>query len=366
MSKENDSWYNLIVDRNGDGALDVYIYDEIGMWGTSAEDFVKDVGGELEKDQELRVHLNSPGGSVFDGLAIYNFLTTRNKVTTIVDGVAASMASVIFMAGSNRIMPENALLMIHNPWAARIGDAEELRKAAEALDTMKDSIVGIYAKVTGKDTDEVKVMLDDETWMNGKDAIENGFATMLTDEVKMAASFDIAKLNVIPDALAKAREMKEKEMSEVKEIQAKLDEATAKLESQEKDYEAKAKESFDSGVDAGKEEALGKVKSRMDRYKDAAFVIETIDLDDSEVMAKYVEILEADNKKKAEALDALNKDDGEEAVPSKAAGNEPETVVKVSVAQAREARAAELKAEGKSAEEAYRMAYSEIEDKEGE
>lgn len=356
-------WYNLIVDKDDEGALDVYILDEIGGYGTSAEGFITAVKESSAKDKEVRVHLNSPGGSVFDGLAIYNFLKDRGNVTTIVDGVAASMASVIFMAGSNRIMPQNAMLMIHEPWTGAVGEASDMRKAAEALDKMKDSIAGIYANATGKDIDVINEMMSETTWMNGKDAEQEGFATMVTDAVEMAASFDIDKLTVVPDALAKALESKEKEMEKLDELQAKLQEAEAKLEEGTKEAEAKAKESFDAGVGTGEEQALGKIKARMDKYQDAAFVIETIDLDDGEVKDKHIEKLEAAVAAKDEAIAELSKDDGEVAVATDAAANSPDevTVVAKSKEELYEARATELKAEGKSAEDAYRIAYAEME-----
>jgi len=361
-----NSWYNLIIDKDDSGAADVYILDEIGMYGTSASDFIADVKANSDKEKEVRVHLNSPGGSVFDGLAIYNFLKDRGNVTTIVDGVAASMASVIFMAGSNRIMPENSLLMIHEPWTGAVGEADDLRKAAETLDKMRDSIAGIYANVTGKDIDVVKDMMAETTWMNGADAEKEGFATMLTDAVEMAASFDVAKLTTVPDALAKAVKDKEKEMSEIKELQDGLQEAQAKLEESIKDAEAKAKESFDAGIEAGEEQALGRVAARMEKYKDAEFVVATIELDDGEVKDKYIARLEADLEAKAEAkakeAEVLSKDEGEEAVASVAAGSDP-AEVKVEAKSVEEQiadRAAALKAEGKSAEEAWTIAHSEF------
>lgn len=363
-----NKWFNLIVDKDDAGALDVYVYDEIGAWGTSAEDFISEVQANSSKDKEVRVHLNSPGGSVFDGLAIYNFLKDRGNVTTIVEGIAASMASVIFMAGSNRIMPENALLMIHEPWTGTVGEADDMRKAADALDKMKDSIAGIYANATGKDVDIIKDMMSETTWMNGKDAENEGFATMITDAVEMAASFDVDKLSVVPEPLAKALEKKEKEMNDIEKLQGELQEATAKLDESIKDAEAKAKESFNAGVEAGEEQALGKIKARMDRYADAKFVIETIDLDDGEMKDKHIARLEAEVKAKADALEKLSKDDDPEAVTSVAAGNDPTEITKAvmsaeEVSKAKAKRVAELKAEGKSAEEAWTIAHAEFENK---
>jgi ATP-dependent Clp endopeptidase proteolytic subunit ClpP len=356
------NWYNLVVDENDDGALDVFILDAIGSMGTSAQDFISEVNAKSTPDKELRVHLNSPGGSVFDGLAIFNFLKDRGNVTTIVDGVAASMASVIFMAGSNRIMPANALLMIHLPTTGTIGEAEDLRKAADALDKMRDSLAGIYANATGKDIDIIKDMMAETTWMNGADAVKEGFATMATDEVKMAASFDVDKLTLVPEVLAEALAKEEIEMEKLDELQAKLQDAEAKLEEGTKDAEAKAKESFEAGVGTGEEQALGKIKSRMDKYQDAAFVIETIDLDDNEVKDKHIAELEAAVAAKDEAIAELSKDDDAEPVVSKASASSPDevTVAAKSTDELYEARVTELKAEGKSAEEAHRTAHAEM------
>jgi hypothetical protein len=295
-------------------------------------------------------------------LAIYNFLKDRGNVTTIVDGVAASMASVIFMAGANRIMPDNALLMIHNPWTGKVGEAEDMRKAAEALDKMRDSIAGIYANATGKDIDVIKDLMAETTWMNGTDAEKDGFATMVTDAVEMAASFDIEKLTVIPESLATAQANKEMEMSEIKELHGQLEETQAKLDESIKGAEAKAKESFDEGIAQGAEQELGKIKSRMDRYQDAAFVIETLELDDGEVKDKHIAKLEAEVEAKAKVIDELSKDDDPEAVASEAAGDNPADVAveSKSTDELIAAKAAELKAEGKSAEEAWKAAYKEF------
>ena len=377
MNKDKkQSWYALDTNRPSGGGLDVFILEEIGMWGVSASDFIRDVNEQLQDGEELRVHLNTPGGSVFDGLAIYNFLRTKDNVTTIVDGIAASMGSVIFMAGSNRIQPENALLMIHNPWSCACGDSDDLRKMAEALDKMRDSIAGIYAREGNIDIDEVKVMMDDESWLNGVDSESKGFATMTTEAVKIAASFDVAKLGKkIPDSVAKDQTNKEKNMDELKKVQAELAEANtkltdvnAKLEAAEKDYEAKAKESHKAGIEAGVDEGLGKVKARMEKYKDAKFVIETIDLDDGEVKDKYIERLETENKVKSDALAKLDIDDGHAAIDTDDNGQaDPiKIAAQKDVTEQRNARATELKAEGKTAEEAWRIVDAEMPIKETE
>jgi len=360
-------WYALESGKKNDGSVDVWILDEIGFGGIYANEFISDVNELAEDGKELRVHINSPGGDVFQGLAIYNFLDRRANVTIIIEGIAASMASIVAMAGSNIIMPENALMMIHNPWAIRVGDAEELKKAAEVLDKMGESLAMIYAKQTGKDIDAIKDLMKAETWMNGAEAVEEGFATMTTGAVELAATFDIAKLaNKVPKQMATAMAKKEKKMEELEKAKADLVEAKAKLDTQKEEHDAKVKESFNEGVKAGEEQALGNVKARMERYKnDEAFVVATIDLDDNQVKDKWIDKLEADNKAKSDALEKLGADDGEEATETKASGDDPTDKTKNTDtpkgrADARDARVAALKGEGKGAEEAWRIAHAEI------
>ena len=141
MPKTNQNWYEFKALENG--ATEIYVYDEIGFWGITAKDFARDLK-ELDPKGEINLRINSPGGSVTDGIAIYNLLKNHKaKVNTFVDGLAASMASVIAMAGDTITMPENALMMIHNPWGGAMGDADELRKTADVLDKMKTALVNV-------------------------------------------------------------------------------------------------------------------------------------------------------------------------------------------------------------------------------
>lgn len=128
----------------------------------------------------LVVRINSMGGSVSEGLAIYSLLKDfKGHLITKVDGMACSAASVIFMAGEERIMPESALLMIHNAWTCAEGDQNELRKAADDLEMITQPSVNIYCSKTGLSEDEVKAMMNDETWMDYKLAFEKGFSTSI-------------------------------------------------------------------------------------------------------------------------------------------------------------------------------------------
>lgn len=133
--------------------------------------------GEAER---IVVRINSPGGEVFEGTAIYNQLrgvAAEKTVRVEVHGLAASMASVIAMAGDEIVMAEGSMMMIHNPWSFAIGDEHEMRKQADLLSKLKDSAIDIYARKSGKRAKQIATMMDDETWMTADEAVENGFAT---------------------------------------------------------------------------------------------------------------------------------------------------------------------------------------------
>lgn len=185
------SWFK--VTAKTDATAEIDIYDEIGGWGVTAKDFI----GELKKidAKQIVVGINSPGGSVFDALAIYNALRAHDAtVTTKVMGVAASAASVIAMAGERVVMPSNSFMMIHNPLTFAYGNADEMRDMADVLDKIAASLVGIYVARTGMSEDEVKALLDAETWLNADEALAKGFATEVIDDLKIAASFDLDRL----------------------------------------------------------------------------------------------------------------------------------------------------------------------------
>lgn len=177
------TWFD--IKAKADSAADVYLYDEIGGWGINAKDFINEVRATGAKKINLRI--NSPGGSVFDGLAIYNFLKGQD-VTVQVDGLAASIASIIAMAGKEVRIAGNGFLMIHNPWGGAMGDSEEMRQTADLLDKIRDSLVGTYAAKTGKDSETIKRWMDDETWFSAEEAKANGFVDTITDEIAFSAS----------------------------------------------------------------------------------------------------------------------------------------------------------------------------------
>ncbi len=181
-------------------AAEVVIYDEIGAWGVTSKAFVEALKS-LGALDAITVRINSGGGDVFDGLAIYNTLRTNPaRVTVVVDGLAASIASIIAMAGDEILMPENGWMMIHDPSAFIVGGAGDMEKMAETLRGIKQSLVGIYARRTGKDPAEIAGLMADETWMDGPAAVAAGFADEVYDALPVAANLDLSKFQSVPPA----------------------------------------------------------------------------------------------------------------------------------------------------------------------
>lgn len=189
----NQSWYSIKAKAND--TAEISIYDEIGFWGVSAASFAQDLKSCGNNLKQINLHIHSPGGDVFDGIAIYNLLKNHPaNVTVYIDGLAASMASVIAMAGNEVIMPENAMMMIHKPWGIQGGDAEDMRKYADLLDKVENTLIPAYASKTGKTPEELAEMLSAETWLNGKECVEQGFADKLAEPLVAMASIKSRKL----------------------------------------------------------------------------------------------------------------------------------------------------------------------------
>jgi ATP-dependent Clp protease, proteolytic subunit ClpP len=189
----NQSWYS--IKAKAKDTAEISIYDEIGFWGVSAASFAQDLKSCGNNLKQINLHIHSPGGDVFDGIAIYNLLKNHPaNVTVYIDGLAASMASVIAMAGNEVIMPENAMMMIHKPWGIQGGDAEDMRKYADLLDKVENTLIPAYANKTGKTPEELAEMLSAETWLNGKECVEQGFADKLAEPLVAMASIKSRKL----------------------------------------------------------------------------------------------------------------------------------------------------------------------------
>lgn len=171
---------------NDNGEAVIYLYTRVYSWWH--DDFPL-LLRQLEKSDVKTLHLriNSAGGDVFAGLAVYNLLRSHNiKVITHVDGEAASIASIIALSGDKVCMSRSGFLMIHRAWMEARGDYEELRKAAETLEKITSQLIDIYVRKTGKTTEEVKAMVDSETWLTSGEAIEGGFIDEIEEPIASA------------------------------------------------------------------------------------------------------------------------------------------------------------------------------------
>lgn len=186
------TWYAISAKKAD--APEITVHDAIGAFGVSGAVFDRDVKA-LGKVPEITVSINSPGGSLFDALAMYSSLRASGaKITTKVVGIAASAASVVFMAGDKRVMPENTMLMVHNCMGPLMGNADEHRDFAEALDQINTSMVTTYVARTGKSEEEIRTLLDNETFLTAAEAKAAGFADEVQPALRVTASFDIEQL----------------------------------------------------------------------------------------------------------------------------------------------------------------------------
>lgn len=181
----------------------IEIYGDITEWpwiesDTSAFGLVQQIKN-LEDVDEITVGINSYGGEVKEGLAIYNALkNSKAKVTTRCDGFACSAASIVFCAGDERIMNDASLLMIHNAWSCAEGDANALRKQADDLDKITEPSIRAYLSVSNLSEDEIRSMMDLETWIDPDEALEMGFATSIvkskTDKASQSVRAKVMQL----------------------------------------------------------------------------------------------------------------------------------------------------------------------------
>ena len=189
-----EKWYN-IQNKAGETA-DVYIFDEIGTYGITAQEFITDI--KDLKDTPINLRINSLGGDVFDGMAMYNVIKRREAKTTVyIEGIAASIATIISLGADEVVMAENSLFMIHNAWGGTMGEAKDMRKTAENLEKITGELTDIYRKKTGLSYDALAEMMDEETWLNANEALEMGFIDTISDSIKVAAKYDVSKFKNI-------------------------------------------------------------------------------------------------------------------------------------------------------------------------
>ena len=193
-----NKYYQFIKNEN---STDLYIYGDITSQPyfegeISASTIIEELNN-IDSD-ELNVYISSYGGECKEGLAIYSALKRHKaKVTTYCDGFACSIASVIFMAGDERIMDKGSLLMIHNAWSSMQGNAEELRKQADTLDIITQSSINAYMEHLNISEKELKKLLDEETWLDCYKSLEMGFATKIVESKPHSYSYQSAKDTIL-------------------------------------------------------------------------------------------------------------------------------------------------------------------------
>lgn len=278
------NWYFVNKVQN---KVEVDLFDEIGGWGIYAKELKDEVSSQLSPSDELVVNINSPGGSVFEGIEIYNYLKGLENPTTVrINSLAASIATVIALGADKLEISESAFFMIHNPWSMAMGEAEDMRKQADVLDKIKETILSIYEKNSNLSREKIEEYMNEETWLTGSEAVEYGFADVLTEGVKVAAkaTTDIVKnFKNIPNNLKMAEEKsvldKIKSLLSGEETKNELNERYAELTE-----EVKALKETNSDLEGTLEDAYNALKTEKDNK-----VVE-LQAKDEEIQAKVTEI----------------------------------------------------------------------------
>jgi ATP-dependent Clp endopeptidase proteolytic subunit ClpP len=330
------AWYAISAPRNSeaeDGRVEVHIYDEIGGYGVTAKDFISEL--KKYKGQHIDLRINSVGGSVIEGDAIFNALRRhRGGLTVHVDGLAASMASIIAMAGDKIVMADNGFLMIHNPWSMSVGDADDLRKEADTLDKIKESMVRTYARRANISRDAVSQMMDEEKWMDAREALDLGFIDEI-DEDAMAAAASItrseaqARFDKLKNSMSRksAKNIKAEEVApEVEETVVSVTDAPVEAESVDTSSEDTMNAELQAKVDALQADLDAKNSAEAAQAQASEDIAKEL-----ETLKAEVERLTAESASKDEEITALlaaSKSAGEQAAAIVASvGLEPVAVM---------------------------------------
>ena len=291
--------------------LEIKLYEEIGGWGITAKDFT----AQIPQDEEnVVVRINSPGGDVWDGLAMYNYLRDHPaNITTIIDGVAASAASIVFMAGDVRRAHKSSIFMVHQPWTWTAGNAEELRKEADVLDEHGDALIAIYQDRAGMSEEAVREMVDEATWMRGEAALENGFATEVVEDATGSEGNKAAAM-VAWSAVFDAIQNGGTEKMTAKDAREGLAAAKAEIETLKAEAENKATEHA-SQIEALKSEHAAAIEAKDNALAEKGAEVETLTAKVAELgteltasqeaavaLAAERDTLQADKEKMADAL----------------------------------------------------------------
>ena len=290
----NEKWYN--IKNKAGSSTDVYIFDEIGMWGVTAQNFISDI--KDLKDTPINLRINSLGGDVFDGLAIYNVIKKRTAKTTVyIEGIAASIATIIALGADEVVMSENSLFMIHNASGGAMGESKDLQKTAQVLDKITRQLAEVYESKTGLSQETIQDMMDEETWLNAQEAFDLGFIDTISDAIKVAAKYDVSKFKNITQ----------------EEIKNKLS-----ININNKKMTNELKEWFNSKVEEIVTSVKGEVKVSADVAEQTAI---TVNLGDNEEITNKISEFEAKNIELSNKISSL-----EEELVSAKGNNETLTV----------------------------------------
>jgi ATP-dependent Clp protease, protease subunit len=223
---------------------ELYIYGDIVSYkwndqDTTAKSFKEDLDA-LGDIKTLNLYINSPGGSVFQGQAIYSILKRHSaQINVYIDGVAASIASVIAMAGDTIYMPKNTMMMIHNPWTFAMGNANDLRKVADDLEKIRESLIEAYLSKTGDALSREKLIeiMDAETWLTAQDCYDYGLCDEVVEAKEIAAGVNtelLAYFKNVPESLKNAVKPPEISVISAEERQKMIAESKQNLENLQK------------------------------------------------------------------------------------------------------------------------------------
>lgn len=204
------------------GPAEIFIFDEIGIFGISADRFVKEL--KAIKNKEILLHLNTPGGNVFDGIAIANSLKSHPaKVIAQIDGIAASIGSIVALAGDEVNIADSGFMMIHKASGFSIGNSDVMLKMSKTLDKIDGTLSKVYADKTGLTSKETLALMGDETWFTGEEAVDIGLADNVIGGGAEEALFDLSKFINVPEGL-KGKSKKQVEAEEKREWEKLLQE----------------------------------------------------------------------------------------------------------------------------------------------
>lgn len=293
-------WYSIVRNEHTEEHkkkryYDVFILDEIGGYGISAKNFIRDLA-EINADV-INLHVDSVGGSITDGIAMYNFLRAKDaQVDVYIEGMAGSIASIIILAGDNVYIPENASVFTHLPMLSELEypNRKDLQEGIEQLAKFEQVLANIYMKHTGADADTVKKWMEQDTFFFGQEAVDAGLATAVVDKVEMVARInDILKTPLFASIPQEVGEKLEQIRNEVKPIMETQKEEVEETEVEETEVAATEETSPTIKAKAEDTEVVAQADDaeveEIQEEEDAEEAESVEELDSEEVVEEYEE-----------------------------------------------------------------------------